>query len=191
MNEQPLYEQTIAARLEQLPVPDLADAIWLRIKDQLDLDLPEGDPPPSPPAPPRPRSTGWKGFGLLAVVAAIVLVYLFNKQNKHSPVPSNFQDTTIHNNPSPAQPNVLPLPRKGRQPATMPATTKPRDSTQAPASNHTVPASSPVDTLLPPPPLAPAANPPTPVKDSIPAKKKKGVQGITDSDYKIIPTQRQ
>jgi len=41
MNHLTTYEQLVAEKLQQLPVPDMADAIWARIEQQLDVDMPE------------------------------------------------------------------------------------------------------------------------------------------------------
>ncbi|MBW0177796.1 hypothetical protein [Sediminibacterium sp.] len=44
MNHLTTYEQLVAEKLQQLPVPDMADAIWARIEEQLDVDMPEDKP---------------------------------------------------------------------------------------------------------------------------------------------------
>ena len=43
MDQRLQYEELIAGKLQQLPVPDMQDQIWERIKFQLDLDMPEAE----------------------------------------------------------------------------------------------------------------------------------------------------
>lgn len=190
MNEQPLYEQQIASKLEQLPVPDMADAIWLRIKDQLDADMPTGGH--TPPTPPSPRSTGRGKLGLLSVIiVSLVLIYLITpKKQKHSPArhrtpadtSSLFIAPTV---PPPGQQ----LPEKRKEPVrSLPAQRHDTAASVLPTITTPLQQDSIVITppVIPPVVIPPAAAPVK--KDSLPPKKKpRGVQGISDSSYKIVP----
>jgi len=188
MNEQPLYEQQIASKLEQLPVPDMADAIWMRIKDQLDADMPTGGH--TPPPPPRPRSAG-RGKGIFGIiVASIVLIYLITpKKQSHIPAPDRVPaDSTSFFTPSTIQ-------QPGSQPAvkrkeSIRSTPEQQHDTVSPVQPPMLPPVQQDSILLTPPVLSPPVIPPmVPVKtDTVPAKKKpRGVKGISDSDYKIVP----
>ena len=88
------YEVTIAAKLEQLPVPDMMDSIWASIEMQLDADLPSDDNASSKNTAKRKPGMG-KGFYLsvlTAVIIAIILIYKANKndkkKNNNTPVPA-------------------------------------------------------------------------------------------------------
>jgi hypothetical protein len=192
MNEQPLYDTLIAAKLEQLPVPDMADAIWLRIKDQLDTDMPSGDHNPPPPAPPRGSRTGWRRWSLLAAVAVLFIVYTLSKQQQHSPQ-QQIPSVSTRDSISPS-----PLPGKQAPPGKKPSINiqpTPPDSlpghTPAPVPDNTLPVLPPADSIVVLPPPTPVQNSTAAplTKDSIPVRKRKGVQGIKDSDYRIIPKQ--
>ena len=43
MDERLKYEQLIGEKLHNLPIPDMQDTIWARVKAQLDIDLPTDD----------------------------------------------------------------------------------------------------------------------------------------------------
>ncbi|HEX2606857.1 MAG TPA: hypothetical protein VHK91_05735, partial [Flavisolibacter sp.] len=81
MHPKQAYEQTITSKLEALPVPDMADAIWARIEAQLDLDMPTDDGGGNPSS---PSGGGWAGkASLFAVIAAIVIVYFLRSRTEH------------------------------------------------------------------------------------------------------------
>lgn len=207
MNDQPLYELQIAAKLEQLPLPDMADAIWLRIKNQLDADMPDNGghtpPPPPPVTPVRARRGGRAGLVFIVLVAVVTVIWLLPKQQKKQlpaappltdsvvadtgRAPASLPQTTTKppagNSPLPVTPapqqqnNILPL--------TMPDS-KPSVAGPVPDSTSVLP---PLPLLLPPPAMNKA---PQKQKDSIPPKKlSRGMPGITDSDYKIVPKPRE
>src|SRR5215203_425931 len=78
MNERLTYEQLIGGKLQSLPVPDMADAIWSRIEAQLDIDLPtdDGEDGSSPQPPSGPTIIEW---GLSVVVITLVTVFFIFK----------------------------------------------------------------------------------------------------------------
>jgi hypothetical protein len=84
MNERLKYEQLIGGKLQGLPVPDMADAIWSRIEAQLDIDLPTDDggggSPLTPPS--GPTIIGW-GLSVF-IIAVVTAFFLFkNKPEKN------------------------------------------------------------------------------------------------------------
>ena len=82
MSQATPYEQLIAEKLEQLPpLPEMADAIWLRIEKELD-DSPSsddddfgGDPEPGPVSPTVP-DLSWVGWSFLLVVGSVILILM-------------------------------------------------------------------------------------------------------------------
>jgi hypothetical protein len=76
------YEIKIAEKLEQLPVPDMADSIWASIEMQLNADLPHN----TDDAPRRDAVKGkpgmGKGFYLSIITAIIIIAILFYKNKK-------------------------------------------------------------------------------------------------------------
>jgi hypothetical protein len=198
MNQKATYELTITEKLGQLTAPDMVDAIWARIEAQLDMDLPTDDGPTNPPAAPTSGPRKWINRGFIIAAVAIVLIYFFN--NRKQTITSNDQPsitapvTTPNNNENPVR-NNSPGTNKANAPqnnSSVPTTS----STGLPVdSNATVPVTVPlqsapdsntVQTNAPP-----VTNPPlvTPQKNTPPdsTKKGRGVKGITDNDYKIVP----
>lgn len=193
MDQRTAYELTITEKLHQLPVPDMQDAIWSRIEAQLDIDMPTDDGGGSA----GPQSPDWKNLlgriGPFAVVVAVVTIFLVNRssrKNKPAQHRNQFpttQTATPSNNPSTAPPG-----RNSSTPVTYPATTNsnpgpvvqsPGDSVSAPPVTISLPPAG--DSVLQSPVLVQA---PPPVKiDSATKKKPKGVTGITDGDYRIVP----
>ena len=197
MNQKATYELTITEKLEQLTAPDMVDAIWARIETQLDLDLPTDDGPTNPPAPTSGPRT-WLNRGFIIAAVAIVLIYFFN--NRKQTIPSVDQPTI---NAPVTSPNNNDNPVRNNSPGKNNANT-PQNNSSAPTtsstglpvdSNATVPVTGPLQ--LPPDSntvqtnAPPVVNPPlvTPQKNTPPdsTKKGRGVKGITDSDYKIVP----
>ena len=198
MNQKATYELTITEKLEQLTAPDMVDAIWARIEAQLDIDLPTDEGPTNPPAAPTSGPRKWINRGFIIAAVAIVFIYFFN--NRKQTISSNDQPTittpvtTPNNNDNPVRNN---------SPGTTNTQTQ-QNNTSAPTnastvlpvdSNATAPVTGPVllqpDTAAVKTNTAPVFTPPvvTPQKNNAPdsTKKGRGVKGITDSDYKIVP----
>ncbi|WP_106527817.1 hypothetical protein [Chitinophaga niastensis] len=76
MNTTTPYEDLIAAKLDQIPVPDMADSIWDSIEMQLDavVDAPDKRPVP------KYKGKGWYGF-IGIIVAVIILWWYYNHKN--------------------------------------------------------------------------------------------------------------
>jgi hypothetical protein len=189
------YEVTIAAKLEQLPVPDMMDSIWASIEMQLDADLSSGDSNDSPSQNPVKGLPGMgKGFYFSIIAAVIIAIVLIYKANKNDKKKSN-------NIPAPVKKEiVIPLADSNQntnilqKENTSPATIiNKKDSTFNPfipgnrisfdSLNQTaVPFSKPDSSaIIKNKPLLPAFDslPPPPLI------KPRGVKGITDNDYRI------
>ncbi|NCU04307.1 MAG: hypothetical protein GXC73_10010 [Chitinophagaceae bacterium] len=197
MNQKATYELTITEKLEQLTAPDMVDAIWARIEAQLDIDLPTDEGPGNPPAAPTSGPRKWINRGFIIAAVAIVLIYFFNNRK---------QTTTSNDQPTITTPVTTPSNNENPVRNNSPGTS----NTIAPAKNTTVPANSstglPVDSNALAPVTLPVQQPdsnkvitnPAPVftppvvaapKNNTPdsTKKGRGVKGITDADYKIVP----
>lgn len=198
MNQKATYEITITEKLEQLTAPDMVDAIWARIEAQLDLDLPTDDGPANPPVTPTSGPAKWINRGFIIAAVAMVLIYLFYNRK---------QITTSSDQPAThapvTEPNNTNNPVRNNSPGSN-NTVKPGNNTAAPATSSTVlpvdsNATAPVTGLVQVQPdsnavntnVQPLINPPlvTPQKNTVPdsTKKGRGVKGITDNDYKIVP----
>jgi len=193
MSEKTTYEIIIAEKLGHLTVPDMREAIWSRISDQLDMDMPDGDEPPKPDTPDTPRWISFtKRFGIFAAIVAAVAILLINQKqtppgnNNKQVVPAVIQPAAIPgaNAESPPPGNTYPQNNTAISPVTNDAPIVVGDSVM-----HIPVSISPVtrDTVSPKnnaPPNILQAN--VPVKqDTIPRKKSKGFKGITDDDYRI------
>ena len=198
MNQRTTYEITIADKLGQLRMPELKDAIWSRIEDQLDTDMPTDDNPPSPDSPGFSSFT--KRFGLFAVIVAAVTILLISKKDKPSPVQQN--NTTTSGQSSPGNENNINNNNSGPPPAQRYNTSSPVINNNAPGADTSTLSngSDPVFTaplFVPPvvkdttplvsgpPPAVTRNEPPLHKQDSVPPKKSKGFKGLTSDDYRI------
>lgn len=192
MNQKTAYEQIITGKLQAAPVPDMADAIWARIEAQLDLDLPQNDPPPTngPSTPSGGIILG--GFSLVFVIALITFLLLKKEptQNPTTLQPAN--NTTIQQN----ELETFVPPNEETSLKSIPVTLPP-------ASTVLLPSISDSNTISATPSAVIAGNDSTtgalpvaistPVSTSqkqdslLPIKKGRGVAGIKDEDYKIVP----
>lgn len=192
MHDKKAYEQTITRKLDSLPVPDMADAIWTRIDAQLDLDMPEDDGGGNSNPPSSPRR-GWPGkLGIVLFVGAFVLSFFLSRSRKNTTVAPG---TTITNKNS-VNDSISVFGNSSPPTESKKETGTPRISTQIPDAGI-----SPLDTSLnlvtnPLPDKTDTTQqytgiPAPPVKavaDTVPPKQKgRGVQGITDDDYRIKP----
>jgi hypothetical protein len=194
MNQKATYEATITSKLEQLPIPDMRDAIWSRIEGELDADMPTDDGGDTPPS--SPNGGNLLRFVLPSVAVIIITFFLITTNNKPSqPVHTN---NTPNNQPViNTAPTALPPPtnantiNSGRNaPVVYTGTTTP-----VPGSNSPIDSSAAVAPDIVPPvtdntnqQALPIVQAPTPVKtDTVAGKKPRGVPGITDKDYRIVP----
>jgi len=196
MDEKAAYELTIAEKLEQLTVPDKVDAIWARIEALLDIDMPTDDGSGEPLVNPPSGSGLWNITGIALFIAALIATIYFTskKPNINTNTINTPRDsvTTIINRP--ASTNNKPPPAEL---APQPSQRSIPDSSASLQSSLPLPVS--IDSLS----FKGIDNPSALLSDSIannlpatpvvtpPAdtgkKKGRGVKGITDSDYRIVP----
>ena len=189
MKEKRAYEHIISGKLEALPVPDMADIIWARIETRLDTDMPTdegGDNSPQPPS-----GGGWIGKGsLFLFVTAFVGLFLTfkNHKNKNSlqdvrtSVPVNAgpvkRDSMMYIGPNQEQSRSLPRNRTKTGDA-YPAPNTIKDSAESPPKiTLSFPPADTVAGQLVTTPLNAKA-------DTAAVKKRRGVAGIKDDDYRI------
>ncbi len=200
MDQKTTYEITIAGKLEQISIPDMSEMIWARIERELDADPGDGEDGgdgPSSPVAPSPA----KGIILGVTSIVFLIAFLVNySSNQIRPViaplelPKQTTPANATNSPPASNSNEL----RGVTPTVR----------QSPVStNNTAhPPVLVVDTVSARPDslnqslvvprvgsdstdftdAADLANQPPPTKDSI-APKKRGVKGISQGDYRIVP----
>ncbi|HSC52041.1 MAG TPA: hypothetical protein VLC98_00355 [Phnomibacter sp.] len=198
MNQPTTYEITIAQKLEHITVPDMRDMIWDRIEAALDAD--DGTDPgdnggvPTPSVPPAGIITG----GVLLLI--IAGWWFFSNQTSPPQQPPFPLQQQTEKTTAPPLPTVSPgtrpidpaLPAQ-QLPAAAPATTVPQ---QAIADSSNSIAATPLNKTFND--TAPAIAPPPVVnlqpvvqkdvkKDSVPPVKRRGVQGLTPNDYRVVP----
>jgi hypothetical protein len=200
MDQRLPYEQLIGAKLQGLTIPDMEDMIWARIKAQLDIDMPSDDPDDTggDDDPSSPLTRGPLRWGLSVTLVALIAAFLiFNKK-----------PTTPGNNPA------LPvLTQPANQPSNQPTGPPPgNDITTTPQLIPQVaptPVGKPVDTTsldvnVPVTTAIDSANrnkpdsiftlaepPPVKIDSSPPQKKGKGVRGLKEDDYRIVPKEQE
>jgi hypothetical protein len=190
MDQRLQYEQLIAGKLEKLPIPTMEDAIWARVKAELDIDLPPDDEEfEGPQSPSGPGIIGW---GLSIVIIALI-TSLFINQNE--PEAKNLQNITgpteqilspaKQNNSPPVTESPTPFKAEGDQNTLPPVVSLPNDSIQQKDVSATISDAIDSNKVATPLPSVTMNEP----RDSIPAVKKKGkgVTGLKDDDYKIVP----
>lgn len=193
MDQRTAYELTITDKLRQLPVPDMQEAIWSRIEARLDTDLPTDDGGGSA----GPQSPDWKNLlgriGPFAVVVALVTIFLVNRSaRKNKPVQQRNQYPSTQTSTPPNNAANAPPGRNSSAPVIYPAArdrnlnpviSVPDDSVSAPPVTISLPPSS--DSTMQTPVIV--QTPPPSKTDSVTKKKPRGVPGITDGDYRIVP----
>lgn len=199
MNTTTPYEQLIAAKLDQAPVPDMADGIWSNIEMQLDAPA---DAPATKPSP-KYKGKGW--YGLLGLTVVIALLWWYYNHKSHSPENTRPPKAlTPTNQPPPVEApgvadsdtSMAPLQKKGIPLA--PVTIKKDTISLHYIPNDSVRVDSAAKQILPPPANVDSAHlqkdkVPLPDVDlyqaqpssTLPPKKHRGVKGITSDDYKI------
>ena len=197
MNTPTPYENLIATKLEQMPVPDMADSIWASIELQLDADLSSDDADHTPSKNP---GTGKPGFGkgfyfsLLTVVVALIILYNDNKKplKKNSDLPSIPETTTVAPVPDSILPADKPFEKNNNGIKNM------LNQKDTIANSFVPPGRISFDSLTPQSFSSPKPDSAAPLLKNKPALlpsfdslappqkiKPKGVKGITNEDYKI------
>lgn len=201
MNTTTPYEKLIAAKLDEIPVPDMADSIWSGIEMQLDAVVETPGKKPSP----KYKGKGWYGF--FTVPAVVILLSLLWWHYHHKSQASKNTAPSIKTLPSPKKSSPVKDSNK------LKGDIKKNNTQQiAPTSTEVVPITTEKDTLhsneLPaidtgfdsvPKQSLPPVNVDSlssqnnrsilPAVDSAtikpPDKKHKGVKGITSEDYRL------
>jgi hypothetical protein len=203
VNNKTTYEILIAEKAGQVPVPDMADAIWASIEAQLDANPgDDGDinqaPTEQPPL--NKIMSGTKMWlVIISIVAIVILLLLLTKNSRNN----------THQKKIPALQEQEDQPQKNIIVDTV--TNLPTGREKLPAGQFQ-PVNSALDVVVPPVFISPVGNDsiskepfkkpgndsvalPTLVpqviqRDSIttlppPSKKNRGVKGIEDSDYRV------
>ena len=187
MDQAGKYEQLIGDKLEQIPLPDLMEAIWTRIETELDTDLPDGDQN-DPGAGPLGGIFGGK---FILFICALIMTFFFYQNNKKQPIESAPVLPQIETTSPVIKPPDDPVPIKSSTNRSV----LPKDSTTDTATSIT-PVLTQQDQPAPvglddsvrsnPPPLV--VVPPAIIdKDTTGKKKPRGVKGLGNDDYKIVP----
>lgn len=199
MNQKTPYELQIADKLQQLPLPDLQDAIWARIERTLDIDMPTDDDggggDDGAPDTPWWGSGGVGAFTFSMVFVAALTTFIIYKSLNQSTNNAPARDN------SPSNQYILPSSQQDRPP---PGTTAlPPRNRATPRTNDPAPLAgdSALGTplVVTPPPVAdtPAATTtaivlppvtagPQTVADTTPARRRRGVP-VNATDYRIVP----
>lgn len=190
MNKTTSYEKLIAAKLDEIPVPDMSDAIWSGIEAQLNEVVPSSQ---------EVRMPKFKGKGLFvsagACITATVMIFYFasrhqpKKTSPEKPLPPVQNNVTVTDTlfladsvkkiTFPTRPLKINKDTILLNEVQQNGTTG--DSTSAAISLPEHQDSSHLESFLPAPVIDSGYQSPPPIR----IKKPKGVKGITDEDYKI------
>jgi hypothetical protein len=210
MNQRTTYEEWIAGKLEQIPVPDMADAIWARIEQQLNLDMPQQDAGGGNGGGKLPGFSTPGQWFLTALVAALIGMYLLkpSKPSTHIPAPDQHSSvpTTTHDSIAATAESTAVI----RSKADIPIDSPP------PEPSHETTGNATVNPPLEKEPIQEIKQPQEavqqPLMNTVPnagnqpgvtgkpntvnslvdttVKKSRGVKGIGNGDYKITPVKK-
>lgn len=197
MNERATYELIIAEKLEQLRAPEMIDAIWARIETRLDLDMPtdDGGGSTNPPASPV-RPGKWLNTGFMIAAVALLITFYFYNNNKTTSSPSTTPAITSPQQTPPTEEEVNNH-SPGNSSTNNPdrptnAATVPLSNTNADTLSNISPVINNPETrdtsalVVPAEKNNPIFSPPVNNRvDSV--KKQRGVKGINENDYRIVP----
>ena len=197
MDQRLQYEQLIGAKLEGLSIPNMQDMIWARVKAQLDIDMPSDDNDGGGNGPQSPIIKGPLRWGLSIVIVAVITAFFFfkNKPSLNENNPSLPITTQPINEPA-NQPTGPPgkandivdeaplIPQVTNTPAAKPVDTS---TLQRDLNAPFTAAFDSIKTIKPDSNFI-RAQPPPIINDTLPPKKKgKGVSGLKDDDYRLVP----
>ena len=186
------YEKTIVKKMGQLAAPDMMDSIWENVEARLNIELPVDKSSSSI----NTKSFLKKGKWVIILGAAIVVViFLLVKNRQKKPVKNTLPSLLQNEQKTKDSNNATSTPNRSAEkkesinrniappafPDTQVANTFLLPWPDSPVKTNTL-------VIQPPEIKIPIANPVLPQlkKDSIQnGNKKKGVQDITDDDYKI------
>jgi hypothetical protein len=205
MNHLTTYEQLIADKLQQLPVPDMADAIWARIEQQLDVEMPEDKP--GDPAKGNNSLPGYRFPGNIILyvffAALISVIFYLNKpvqykETSASPASNTISvpettDNTLQKQSMPAMQAETIYTDKADLPVDYIKEEKNVAENEPPSITNKALDTKEVESVNKeekPPLIEVAQKKAGPlVQDSVP-KKTRGVKGITSNDYRIAPVRK-
>ena len=194
MDQRLKYEETISSKLQALPLPDMADAIWSRIETQLDIDMPTDDGPSGNNGPQSPSPRIIIGGSAFIIIVAFISIFFLSK-NKNQ----NQQQQQIPDSNSPAvstEQIVKPPGEKTTNTETILNQAKQQDDALPVVFNNLSDSSvvNPITASIDSNKVLPnilVQNPlpdlPKTIDSVQQGKKKRGVSGITDNDYRIVP----
>jgi hypothetical protein len=203
MNQLTTYEQLIAAKLQELSAPAKIDAIWARIEQQLDVEMPTDESGPTDTEASSNPGFFFPGSKFLYIfLAAVASIYFLTRpyaiQNEASETtdqqPYEISDSV----------NTVSDPKKKSDSEIMFT-----DKADISVTNEALPKDSIPDDVLESIPnevikkepesivQPPVSNPvneikksPIPIITDTTVKKGRGVKGINLSDYKIAPVKK-
>lgn len=204
MNQLTTYEQLIADKLQQLPVPDMADAIWARIEQRLDVEMPED--PSGPSSSGNHSLPGFQFPGhiiLYCFLAALVsVIFYLNRPGQASadlPISSsdNINASSVVNDdqkaPAPPERQRETIYKERADiPVDMFKESEVAEKAWPVSENpitETKATEMPVKQELSPIKEIQVLPKVVPLQDSIP-KKSRGVKGISSNDYRITPVKK-
>ena len=193
MNQQPTYETLLTRKLEQVPLPDMADSIWSAIDTAL------GPPPPpatdttpgnKPSSGGNPAGGKWLYIAIPSGIIVLVAVLLLQQQKQNTQRPQKELPVV----PADTLQQQLPEPGSSQPPPLNPLKEDRNTIAIPPDSLFNIPADTiQQDPVIPIPDKKINADTVTTQSviraDSLqvpPAAKPRGVKGIMDKDYKII-----
>ena len=184
MNQPTTYEQLIAQKLQELAVPDQANAIWATIEQQLNIEMPGNDPGPGGGG----HHNWWMGGGGLLTLFVAVVTYI-SVSNQKFDNQRNVKEQPAVQHPKPGKKNQgdstrqVP-PGKVIRPRQQGVSEKPKETGEQPVVRDSLmKVSAPV--AAPEPAKIPLT------ADTVrPPAKPRGVKGISDADYRLIPARK-
>ena len=196
MNGKAGYEQTITGKLEALPLPDMADAIWNRIERELDTDLPTDDGGTEGPSGPSfPKGLVFGSLSSLFVFSLLAYFFLIKKPEPQTiPNSQPKEPTSIQTKLPDSKPPDPPRTSNTLSPSTDKKDNPAQFLAPRPDSVFTAISNPPADTaagITNPPPDLTLNIPPQVSQPDTPSKKKRGVSGLSDKDYRITPKKDQ
>ncbi len=203
MNQPTTYEQLIAAKLQELSAPSKIDAIWARIEQQLDVEMPTDESGSTDTGASSHPGFFFPGNKLLYVfLAAVAGIYFLTRpyaiQNEAAATNAQ-QPVEIIDSTTGLQ---EPMKNKGREVIFTDQGDMPINNQEVPSDSTTssIPELAPNEVVTKEPetsmpaPVSTVVNEtkklPPPIVTDTTSKKGKGVKGIHLSDYKIAPVKK-
>jgi len=203
MNQPTTYEQLIAVKLQELSAPAKIDAIWARIEQQLDVEMPTDESGPTDTGASSNPGFFFPGSKFLYIfLAAVAGIYFLTRpyaiQNEAAEIndqqPYQIRDSAkTVSDPIKKSDSEIIFTDKADLSVTDKAISL--DSTTIPISE---PMQNEVITKEPEPmvqssvvtTVSETKKPPTPIIKDTTIKKGRGVKDINLSDYKIVPVKK-